>query len=93
MGNQHEIMLRCVVVEKILLKRDPLSYTKIVQDLGQKYGLDMCECYWNTKCLISVIKDVCKDSYIEVLEEIKAELNKYGHDLSYEEYLIPEQYG
>ena len=89
MGNSSsDVMLRSVVVEKILLKHNPIDYGLVVEKLTAKYGLDIYECYWNTECLVSVIKEVCKNSYQQILKEIKHELEKYGRSFQYENLLI-----
>ncbi len=88
MGNEQDVMLRSVIVEKVLLKHDPIAYGLVIEHLTKKYGLDMCECYWNSDCLIETIQTVCKNSYTQILHEIKTELAKYGRGFPYERLVI-----
>lgn len=88
MGNEQDIMLRSVIVEKTLLKHDPIAYDLAIEHLTKKYELDVCECYWNNDCLIETIQTVCKESYPQVLQEIKIELAKYERSFPYEELTV-----
>lgn len=89
MGNgSSDVMLRSVVVEKVLLNHNPAEYGLVVEKLTSHYGLDIYECYWNTEYLVSVIKDVCKNSHQHILNEIKKELEKHGRSFPYENLLV-----
>jgi hypothetical protein len=72
---QHGIAL-ISIIEMVLMRRGNTKYNLLVAKLDSLYGITIRECSQYPEYLRAVLKEVYKEDYIPILEEIKLHLNE-----------------
>lgn len=68
-------------IEVVLMRRNGVNYHLIQARLNAICNRNIIDCYEYPKYLRGVLKDVCKESYDSIIDEIKLHL---GDDLIHE---------
>jgi len=68
-------ILVAFAIERILLNIGIPIYETVIQKLHEDYGCDLFDCYENPSYLNQVMKEILGDSYVSVVDRIKAQLS------------------
>jgi len=80
---QHEIaLLSCI--ELVLMQRGNVKYNLIVAKLNSLYDITIRDCYKHPEYLRTVLKEVSKEDYNPIIDDIKMHLG----DLAIEKDLV-----
>lgn len=86
-GNFHEqhgvALMSCI--EVVLMRRNGANYHLIQARLNAICNRNLMDCYEYPKYLRDVLKEVYKENYASIIEEIKSYL---GDDLSHEKDIV-----
>ena len=63
-------------IEVVIMRRNGVNYQLIQAKLKSLYNCTVADCYENPKYLRTVLKDVYKESYDSIIDEIKFELGE-----------------
>ena len=63
-------------VEIVLMRKGDVNYNLVVAKLGALYNCSIVDCYDHPEYLRTVLKEVYKEDYNTILENIKIELDK-----------------
>jgi hypothetical protein len=72
---QHKVAL-VSCVELVLMRRGNTNYHLVLAKLGSLYNCTIMDCYENPEYLRTVLKDVYKEDYNSIIDEIKLELDE-----------------
>ncbi|MDE1726884.1 MAG: hypothetical protein KGH89_06420 [Thaumarchaeota archaeon] len=76
-GEQHKIaLISCI--EVVLMRRRNTDYNLVVAKLNAHYDVTITDCYEHPEYLKTVLKEVYKEDYNSIIDEIKLHL---GDDL------------
>jgi len=72
---QHKIAL-ISILETVLMSRGNTKYNLLVCKLNSLYDCSIRDCYEKPEYLKTVLKDVYKEDYNSIIEEIKLQLDE-----------------
>ena len=67
-------------VEAVLMRRGNTNYHLITAKLNANYNCTIMDCYENPEALRNVLKDVYKEDYNPIIEEIKLHLDELANE-------------
>jgi hypothetical protein len=71
--NLKEAFISCI--ELVLMRRGDTNYNLVVAKLNSLYNCTVMDCYENPKYLRTVLKEVYKEGYNSIIDDIKLELD------------------
>ena len=63
-------------IEVVLVRRGTTNHNLVLSKIDSLYNCTFTDCYEHTQYLRAVLKDVYKDDYKPVLDDIRRELKK-----------------
>jgi len=66
-------------VEAVLMRRGNTNYHLITAKLNANYNCTIMDCYENPEALRNVLKDVYKEDYNSIINEIKIQLDELAN--------------
>ncbi|TLX91579.1 MAG: hypothetical protein E6K93_05230 [Thaumarchaeota archaeon] len=66
-------------VEAVLMRRGSTNYHLITAKLNANYNCTIMDCYENPEALRNVLKDVYKEDYNSIINEIKIQLDELAN--------------
>ena len=81
MIGSYDVMKALVVlaIEKTLLDIGKSTYDKVVDILNKKYNCYVPDCFEKPEYLRAVLKELCGESYNEIINSIQHELDEFAY--------------
>ena len=78
MGSLAEQHKKAVIscVELVLMRRNNTYYNLVVAKLGSHYNSTIMDCYEHPEYLRTILKDVYKEDYNSIIDEIRLHLDE-----------------
>jgi hypothetical protein len=67
------------IIEMVLMRRGNTKYHFLVSKLSSQYDCTITDCYQHPEYLRAALKDVYKDDYNSIIEEIKIHLDELAN--------------
>ncbi len=79
--------LATLAIEKTLLGMKEAVYEKVADELCEKYHCYIPDCFEKPEYLKAVLKDLYVESYNEIINSIKRELDEFAYHKKIEKFL------
>lgn len=76
-----------LAIEHTLLKISKMTLEKVQQEMRQKYKCDISECYEHPEYLSKTLRDLCGESYHEIVREVNKYLDEFTYQRPIAEFL------